>query len=380
MLPALNPSMPAAVPAGQSPRLEQSVNTHYTVSMRCFKRLSALIIAIFLTLNIYSIEKYVSKTIYDSSADFWKLTKDGNIEYDGQTDLFDENGKLLLRGVEGDMLSSFHLFTAGAFQNYTNMYDIIRGGSFEAGGIAKHAYHIIDTLENLQGHEAPGVSALTGDLLTLLQSQSYGTLEEAIQVQSIAGMAFSDLALGKEFSDYTLENAKRYSSEGKGEYSVLHSLGATFQSWTDVVYNGGFVSDSTKEKFGLNSMTTDGKMKIYSHGRISPYNGVAPASDKFNPFLITRDTNGPTTTTVGISGHGNFPGMMYADSVQGVINMGIGFGKAITMGREWYQQSKITKANNAEAARLTEEMNAAASNRGIKLSQDSLRHLEGVTT
>ena len=32
---------------------------------------------------------------YDSSADYWKFTKDGNIIWDGEDDLFDEDGNLL---------------------------------------------------------------------------------------------------------------------------------------------------------------------------------------------------------------------------------------------------------------------------------------------
>jgi hypothetical protein len=52
---------------------------------------------------------YVARS-YDSSGDYWKLKKNGNIVWDGRFDLFDEEGNRVLDGVRGSYSSSLGLF------------------------------------------------------------------------------------------------------------------------------------------------------------------------------------------------------------------------------------------------------------------------------
>jgi hypothetical protein len=44
---------------------------------------------------------------YDSSADYWKLNRDGTLSYDGEADLYDENGNIIYkstnRGIQGSL-------------------------------------------------------------------------------------------------------------------------------------------------------------------------------------------------------------------------------------------------------------------------------------
>ncbi|WP_132782302.1 hypothetical protein [Treponema sp. J25] len=47
---------------------------------------------------------------YDASGDYWRLRKDGSLEYDGKADLYDEDGKLMMRGENGDIWMSLIKF------------------------------------------------------------------------------------------------------------------------------------------------------------------------------------------------------------------------------------------------------------------------------
>ncbi|GAB1455542.1 hypothetical protein MASR2M48_08490 [Spirochaetota bacterium] len=52
---------------------------------------------------------------YDSSGDFWKLKKDGKIEWDGKLDLYDEEGRIIETGVSGSYSLSLAKYTGNSF-------------------------------------------------------------------------------------------------------------------------------------------------------------------------------------------------------------------------------------------------------------------------
>jgi len=175
--------------------------------MRCFKRLSALIIAIFLTLNIYSIEKYVSKAIYDSSADFWKLMDDGTLIRDGRKSVYNEDGFRImnLEGMEDDISSLAYILNA--FQ----------------GGISKEDFQLA-MLQNAQKNESrtfdESIAAQLSFINSMVDKDAAGKILEEAGGQSV------HFDLSKE-SDVSVRNAF---------YNFLHKQGR--YGFSEETFNG----------------------------------------------------------------------------------------------------------------------------------------------
>jgi hypothetical protein len=249
-------------------------------------------------------DKYVDGA-YDSSADFWKLNRDGTLSFDGNADLYDENGNLIYkstsRGIQGSLSEILKISSDDAYDLMKSAGMIWDGKTWLNEKNATDGSHVIGMEAKTAGgitYESLYKSVQITDVITGIT----GTLEKQNPLNIYNTMVATGLMeMGWVFSYDRIEGSfdvtqAPISYEKYKANNFMYSPGYYMISLKDPVN----VKHAADDFFGSRINPTDSSK---THNHTATDYGV-PEGTPFKPYaegtvskVATTDGGGNTLTT-----------------------------------------------------------------------------------
>jgi hypothetical protein len=172
---------------------------------------------------------------YDASGDYWRVTKNGNLAYDGKANVYDENGVLIRKtrsqGIEGSLLEILGL--EDNEKNRAAVVSMMKSSGLEQDTKGNWLGTDVSVNRRIPYGGVPSSYSYTAEHVNLTKAN----MGKDISLYSIDSL-YTSLGVGKETYQNFIE--KNYiSAVGYNTYVN----GQINQKWAQAIYNKAYSAD-----------------------------------------------------------------------------------------------------------------------------------------